>query len=311
MHILLTNDDGPPGEASPFVKSLVTSLRAAGHELSICLPHQQKSWIGKAHFIGHHLTPTYYHPDTETTHTEPRTDGGEEWTLVDGTPAACAQIGLYHLFKHKGEIDLVISGPNFGRNSSATYALASGTLGGALEAALVGCKAISVSYAYKTRKHDWDVVQAASDLSARIIDYLYKNWPSDDSVDIYTINVPLNEGVQHARILTTNILQNTWSGCYRAIETDVVDEDPNAKEKATRDGTSTPAQNLTNGVTEPNGHHTFKYKWAPSFSEVEKASKAASAQGSDAWALNQGFVSVTPLKANFQHAPGIGEEIKL
>lgn len=57
--------------------------------------------------------------------------------LVNGTPAACSQIGLHHFFKERGEVDLVISGPNFGRNSSAVYAMSSGTLGGGFEAALV------------------------------------------------------------------------------------------------------------------------------------------------------------------------------
>jgi len=33
--------------------------------------------------------------------------------------------------------DLVISGPNFGRNSSTVFTLGSGTIGGAMEAALV------------------------------------------------------------------------------------------------------------------------------------------------------------------------------
>jgi len=40
----------------------------------------------------------------------PRRDGGEEWILIDGTPASCVQIGLYHYFQEKGPIDMVISG---------------------------------------------------------------------------------------------------------------------------------------------------------------------------------------------------------
>ncbi|KAF3077979.1 hypothetical protein TWF569_005026 [Orbilia oligospora] len=317
MHILLTNDDGPPSPSSPFIKSLITSLRDRGHTVSVCIPADQKSWIGKAHIIGHHPTPTFYHPDTDSTHTTPRTDGGEEWVLINGTPASCTQIGLFHLFKERGAIDLVVSGPNFGRNSSAVYALSSGTLGGSLEAALSGAKSISVSYAYKTRDHDWGIVQNASDISAKIIENLYNNWPTDNSVDIYSVNVPLEEGVYHAKILFTHILQNTWGGCYKAIQTKEEEEDPGKLEKATRDGVSTPAEEVGTGSSNAEGNtdklmEKYRFKWAPRFIDVEKAAKEESAAGSDAWALMQGFISVTPLRANFMHASAqIGEELKL
>ncbi len=44
-------------------------------------------------------------------------EGGEnKWTLLTGTPASCASIGIHFLFPD-GKPDLVISGPNFGRNT--------------------------------------------------------------------------------------------------------------------------------------------------------------------------------------------------
>ncbi|KAK6349127.1 hypothetical protein TWF730_009883 [Orbilia blumenaviensis] len=312
MHILLTNDDGPPSESSPFIKSLITSLRDRGHTVSVCIPADQKSWIGKAHIIGHHPKATFYQPDNEKTEETPRTDGGEEWVLINGTPASCTQIGLFHLFKEKGKIDLVVSGPNFGRNSSAVYALSSGTLGGSLEAALSGAKSISVSYAYKTRDHDWGVVQEASDISAKIIENLYANWPTDSSVDIYSVNVPLEAGVYHSKILFTHILQNTWGGCYKAIQTNQEEEDPGKLEKATRDGVSTPAEEGGTEEATAKLMEKYRFKWAPRFIDVEKSAKEEGAVGSDAWALMQGFISVTPLKANFMHASArIGDELKL
>jgi tubulin---tyrosine ligase len=57
--------------------------------------------------------------------------------LTTGTPSTCANIGLYHV-SEEDEFDLVISGPNYGRNSSAVFTLSSGTIGAAMEAALVG-----------------------------------------------------------------------------------------------------------------------------------------------------------------------------
>lgn len=83
--------------------------------VSVVLPHVQRSWIGKAHFVRATLKPTYFKPGTlhandGVTYSMPQNDGGEEWVLVDGTPAACVQIGLHHYFQEKGPIDLVVSG---------------------------------------------------------------------------------------------------------------------------------------------------------------------------------------------------------
>ena len=56
--------------------------------------------------------------------------------LILGTPSTCTNIGLYHA-SGEADFDLVIAGPNLGRNSSTAFTLSSGTVGGAMEAALV------------------------------------------------------------------------------------------------------------------------------------------------------------------------------
>lgn len=88
------------------------------------------------------------------------------YVLVPGTPATCAQLGLFHhdlLFpdfspgtntpntnaKHS-PIDLILSGPNYGRNTTAAFALSSGTIGGAMEGAVCGIRAIALSFAFFT-----------------------------------------------------------------------------------------------------------------------------------------------------------------
>ena len=120
--------------------------------------------------MGQILTPTYFRPgtllkDDGVVSSEPFDDGKEEWILVDGTPASCVQIGLYHEFKDRGPVDLVLSGPNFGRNTTAVFALSSGTIGGALEGAVCGKKAIALSYAFDSREHDAEILAAAAKLS--------------------------------------------------------------------------------------------------------------------------------------------------
>ena len=62
---------------------------------------------------------------------------------AEGSPADCVLAGLYDVLEN-GRPDLVLSGVNRG-NNAAENALYSGTLGGAMEAALQGIPAIALS----------------------------------------------------------------------------------------------------------------------------------------------------------------------
>ena len=114
-------------------------------DVSVVLPDSQKSWISKAFHIGEKITATFYNPTTGDTSLTQQSD--ENWLLLDGvpfsnqmlilgTPSTCTNIGLYHA-SGEADFDLVIVGPNIGRNSSTVFTLSSGTIGGAMEAALV------------------------------------------------------------------------------------------------------------------------------------------------------------------------------
>ncbi|KAM0487019.1 hypothetical protein ACHAPX_000286 [Trichoderma viride] len=307
MHILVTNDDGPPSYHSPYIHTFVRHLERAGHTVSCCFPDTQRSWIGKAHMIGQTLKPMYYHPSANshgddiegTTHARPSPSGDvEEWVLIDGTPASCVQIGTNHLFQHKGPIDLVVSGPNYGRNSTAIFALSSGTLGAALEAAACRDKSIALSF---SQTHDAKLIDAACRHSLRIIEYLYKNWPTDGSTDLYTINVPLVDNIETNPVVWTDILQNYWSkeGCFEAIE---------PQDEAERIGNG--ADGTVNGASKGLTHKNFK--WAPKIMEVHNTIQEGG-PGSDGWVVREGHTSVTPLKANFASCAGDKalQEIKL
>ncbi|PBP25445.1 5'/3'-nucleotidase SurE [Diplocarpon rosae] len=309
MHILVVNDDGPPSnQSSPYVHSLVKNLQEAGHVVSVVLPHTQRSWIGKAHIIGQTVKPTYFRPgtlhqDDGTTHSRPLAAGAkeqEEWVLVDGTPASCVQIGLYHFFHDRGPVDLVVSGPNYGRNSTAVFSLSSGTLGGALEAAVCKRRAIALSYAFFSRNHDAEIIAGASKLSVRLIDYLCKNWATD--VDLYSVNVPLVEGVERNKIMWTNMLQNYWGpgSCFQEVD----DKEGDAAEEEQRIREGEGSEESANSSIEENGvtrHKHKHFKWAPRFTDVYQSVEEAP-PGNDGWAVSKGYTSVTPLKANFMHA---------
>ncbi|KAK4119313.1 sure-like protein [Parathielavia appendiculata] len=348
MHILVVNDDGPPSpHSSPYVHSLVRELQSHGHIVSVCLPHTQRSWIGKAHMIGQTVKPLYYRPpppsapaaglshddddrhpplntstqpataqDTAaaaeprhgTTHSRPSTrPGTEEWILVDGTPASCVQIGLYHFFRDRGPVDLVVSGPNYGRNTTAVFALSSGTLGGALEAAVCRHRAIALSYAFFSRNHDTVIIGKASRRSVSVIEALVREWPRDGSVDLYSVNVPLLENLEEGKVLYTGMLQNYWGlgSCFTEVDGSVdgeeEDEERIRKEEGAAEEAGEGGGSDGDAQSKPACHTHKHFKWSPRFTDVYQSVDEAP-PGNDGWAVKEGHTSVTPLKANFFQA---------
>ncbi|CZT19036.1 uncharacterized protein RCC_04882 [Ramularia collo-cygni] len=223
MHILVTNDDGPPSNlASPYILPFVNALEKAGHTVSVIVPDSQKSWIGKAHIVGQDVRASFYWPPSKnpSEHSDSVSvgdNGKYPWVLLNSTPAGCSQIGLSYFFQDREKIDLVISGPNYGRNSTAVFALSSGTLGAALEASHCGYKAIALSFAFFDRINDPVVVEESCLQAVRVSEYLYKNatW---NPAQLYSVNVPVKKGVSDSRVRWTKMLQNQWKQGAGTIE---------------------------------------------------------------------------------------------
>lgn len=285
MHVLITNDDGPPGEASPYFHYFVEALQKyTNWTISVALPHVQRSWIGKAHFVGHDITAEYIYPalngtyDYEGPFEQSQSDEKDnEWVLLNGTPASCANIGIAHLFKDKGPVDLVISGPNYGRNCTALYIMSSGTVGAAMEASLCGVKSIGLSYSFRQKgSHNADHITEASRLAVKLIQRLYSEW--NNEAQLYTINVPLCDSLSDdTKVLYAPILENQWNASYSA-----------GKVK--------------------NGKLTFN--WNPDFKACQDSIDNSS-PGNDGWVVNNDMISVTPLRACFKEAPFEKSELKL
>ena len=231
--------------------------------------------------VGETLTPTYFDVATSTVSEHPSSNpSADQYVLVDGTPASCAQLGLHHFFTDRGPVDLVLSGPNYGRNTTAVFALSSGTLGGALEAAVCGVKAIALSFAFFNKSHDAHIIQEASELSVRIVEKLMQNWGSD--VDVYSINVPLVKGVGTNKVLWTRMLHNKWSSgsCFReATDADEEVGHPAVSEKKIREGEVEDHA--------PSTKRRKRFLWAPKFTDVYQSVDAAG-PGSDGWAVKEG-----------------------
>jgi 5'/3'-nucleotidase SurE len=264
------NDDGPPNQTtSPFILSLSAALLSAGHLVSVILPNQQRSWIGKAHFIDTKVVlasfcPTRVAPDgNDGAHVTPdKMSDAASWILVNSTPASCVQLGVYHCFQDRGPIDLVVSGPNLGRNSTTVFALSSGTIGAAMEAAICGKPAIALSFAHNAHRHDPAVIDEASRHSVRLIEHLYDAWPDD--VDLYSINVPLEVGVSAQKIMHTCISKRRWPS-----------------------GGAFSSTNAECRLVDPGNKHVG-FEWSPRLDSLRTPLKGSDSRNDD-WVIEQGM----------------------
>lgn len=288
--------------------------------MSVILPDTQRSWIGKAHLVGQDVQSHYYWPATESHEASSDSSsaaaktGQLPWILVNSTPASCSQLGLSHCFKDRAPVDIVVSGPNYGRNTTAVFALSSGTMGAALEAAVCGYKAIALSFAFFDRKlNDPKIVAQSCRQSVKVVEFLAKNgdW---DAGRIFTVNVPVQDGVESKPTVWTKILQNEWHSGSCFEETPSAVEDPNTEEQHLRRQESKDGEGAGASTGEgKEGDDRWKvrhFKWAPSFTDVQESARR-SGPGNDGWHVNQGQTSVTALRANFMHIDGYQGDIKL
>jgi 5'/3'-nucleotidase SurE len=217
-------------------------------------------------------TPAASSEHLNVTDSTPSASGDDEenhWVVIsNGTPASCAQLGLYELFPNRGAIDLVISGPNHGRNASTIYNLSSGTVGGALEAATCGKRGIALSFGSKDEQPP-SIIAAAARLSTRVIEYLCANW--DERVELYNLNVPMREDVESRPVRYTRALRNEWTkgSLYAEVRSQHDDKEVEIQQKG-----------KTNRIRQ--------FQWSTELSDI-KRSLAESPQGTDARTVLDGF----------------------
>jgi 5'-nucleotidase len=145
--ILVTNDDGVHSDG---IHTLADALRPLG-DVTVVAPHIEASAIGHALTLRRPLRLE-----------ELRTGVYE----VDGTPTDCVNVAFTKLFD--APPDLVVSGINKGLNigDDVTY---SGTVSGAMEAALLGVPGIAVSLARTQGHYDFSHAAAAAATIAALI----------------------------------------------------------------------------------------------------------------------------------------------
>ena len=153
MRILVTNDDGINAPGLKVLETIAADLAGPEGEVWVVAPAFEQSGVG--HCI------SYTHPMLCA-------QMGERRFAAEGSPADCVLAGVHDVMKDTPP-NLVLSGVNRG-NNSAENTLYSGTIGGAMEAALQGLPAIALSQYYGPANADVaDPFEAAAQFGVQTI----------------------------------------------------------------------------------------------------------------------------------------------
>ncbi|MFD1797441.1 5'/3'-nucleotidase SurE [Paracoccus aurantiacus] len=177
MRILITNDDGINAPGLVVAQEIAAELAGPGGEVWVVAPAFEQS--GVAHCI------SYAHPTMVA-----RLD--ERRFAAEGSPADCVLAAVYDVMKDAPP-DLVLSGVNAGNNSGENTVY-SGTVGGAMEAALQGLPAVALSQYFGPAMRDMaDPFEPARRHGAAIVRRLldHADWTSDADFRLfYNVNFP-------------------------------------------------------------------------------------------------------------------------
>jgi len=165
MRILISNDDGI---FSPGLTALAEVASQFG-EVVIFAPDFEQSAVGHAITI---RRPLQYH--------RVKMISGFEAYRVNGTPADCVAMGLYHL----GSADLVLSGINLGSNLGSDI-WHSGTVAAAKQGVILGVQAIAFSQVLNGEEPTYELQKP---YIARVIEMLTHG----EQPRLVNVNLPLN-----------------------------------------------------------------------------------------------------------------------
>ena len=246
MRILITNDDGITAPGLKTLEAIAEELAGPEGEVWVVAPAFEQSGVG--HCIN------YVHP-TMMSQMGPRRFAAE------GSPADCVLIAIHDAMKGNPP-DLVLSGVNRG-NNSAENTLYSGTIGGAMEAALQGIPAIALSQYYGPANRDLDdPFEAAHQHGAEVIRRIIAATPDEAASYrlFYNVNFPPvpADGVKGTRLAP----QGRRPGVVFGTEPHIA----------------------------PSGR---RFSWIKGGDQQVKAEP-----GSDAAVNLEGYISVTPMRAD-------------
>jgi 5'-nucleotidase len=239
MRVLLTNDDGLN---SPGLLALARAMQTAADTFVVAPEHERSA-------ASHAIT---LHKPLRVMQTVLGDTGLPAWA-TNGTPADCVVLAVLDLLGTPP--DVVVSGINHGANLGMDL-IYSGTVSGAVEAALFGIAAIAISVAAFTRIH-WE---PAAGFAAYLAQEVNRHGlPRDTFLNVNVPNVPA-EAVQGVEI--------TRQSSRRYVSRLEKRADPRGRD----------------------------YYWLSGSAEGGDADP-----GTDARAVAEGRISVTPLRLDMTH----------
>lgn len=246
MRILITNDDGINAPGLSVLHAIATAVAGPGGEVWTVAPAFEQS--GVAHSI------SYVHPTMIA-----RLD--DRRYAAEGSPADCVLAALYDVLADAPP-DLVLSGVNRGNNAGENV-MYSGTVGGAMEAALQGYRAVALSQFYGPENialHDPFEAAAAhgADVVRRLLDHGI--WDDGPYRLFYNINFPPVPAAAVAGLAVT------------------------------AQGFRRQTRHTAEAGPSPNGR---RFMWIRTGPQAERTGS-----GTDVQANVDGFISVTPMRAD-------------
>ena len=125
------------------------------------------------------------------------------------------------------------------------------------------------------------MIEAAARLSARLIEYIYRNW--DESVELYNLNVPMRADVESRPIRYTRALPNVWTKGSLYAEVDHTLSNGAISQEVEENGDKNIQQQQDNSK-----RRVRQFQWSTELSDIKK-SLAQSPQGTDARTVLDGF----------------------
>lgn len=205
MRIMITNDDGINAPGLEVLAAIAAKIAGPQGEVWTVAPAFEQSGVG--HCI------SYSHPMMIAKLSDRR-------YAAEGSPADCVLAGIYDVLDG-AKPDLVLSGVNRG-NNAAENTLYSGTIGGAMEAALQGIPAIALSQYMGRGTEGLDTpFQAAAAHGAAVVQALLDKgiWTQDDYRVFYNVNFPPvgAEAVKGLKVAPQGFRRDTSFSCEPQI----------------------------------------------------------------------------------------------
>lgn len=191
MKILVTNDDGID---SPGLHSLAKAMMKLG-DVFIVAPDSQQSAVGHSLTIENPLRAYPYH-----------LNGEKLGFAVTGTPSDCVKLAVSSLIDEKP--DLVVSGINYGRNTSINI-IYSGTVAAATEGMLLGIPSIAFSLDSFTRKSE---METSGYYAEKIVEAVLFTPPPKGT--LLNVNIPAITKENIKGIQITKLSKSEWKDKY-------------------------------------------------------------------------------------------------